>query len=138
MFCYTDYNYFQLGILMALLVLLVLAILWEAKDYQRLEARTPLNKITNKDKKEKELQFYACFNAENNIQWRGIFIMTFVSTLLITYLITEFYPNQPLNINLLFLVFGAIILVFYIGHMFRSFHLYRNMCSKVRCDQTVI
>ena len=138
MLCYTDLNYFQLGILAALIILLFLAIFWEAKDYQRLEARVPINKITDKRKREKELHFYACFNAENNIEWRGIFIMTFVSTLLITYLISEFYPDQPLDINLLLLTFGSIILVFYIGHMFRSFHLYRNMCSKVRCDRTII
>nr|QBK91395.1 MAG: 3 transmembrane helices protein [Pithovirus LCPAC302] len=125
----------QILIVIALSILLVLSIYWEAKDYQRIQSRPHIKKIHKKDQK-KELEFYACFNAENNIQWRGIFIMTLVATLLILYVIYQFYGD--ININMAFLIFVAIILVFYIGHTFKTFHLYREMCSKVKTDKTIL
>ncbi len=128
----------QILIIIALVILLILAIYWEAKDIIRLDSRKPIDRIKNLELREKELHFYACFNSENNIQWRGIYIMSFVVTLLISYLISEFYSDKCFDVNLSFLVFGSIVLVFYIGNVFRSFHVYRPMCSKVRCDKTIL
>ena len=132
-----DITYPQMIIIAALAILLGLAIFWEVKDIQRLDNRKPVWKISDPHKKQKELEFYACFNAENNIQWRGIYIMTTVSTLLILYVIYQFYP-ECINVNMGFLIFAAIILVFYIGQIFRQFHVYRPMCAKVDKNKVIL
>lgn len=130
-------TYPQIIIISALVILLVLAIFWEVKDIQRITDRKPIWEIKDKDKRQDELEFYACFNAENNIQWRGLFIMTTVSTLLILYVISQFYP-ECINVNMGLLIFGSIILVFYIGDIFRTFHVYRPMCGKVKKDKIIL
>lgn len=130
-------TYPQIIIISALIILLVLAIFWEVKDIQRLTDRKPVWKIKDEDKRLDELEFYACFNAENNIQWRGIFIMTTVATLLVLYVISQFYP-ECINANMALLIFGSIILVFYIGDIFRTFHVYRPMCGKVKKDKIIL
>jgi len=135
--CWNYFDYPQMIIVASLFILLVLAIYWEVKDIQRLDSRKPVYKIKDPKEKEREMEFYACFNAENNIQWRGIFIMTTVATLLILYVIYQFYPDC-INVNMAFLIFAAIILVFYIGHIFRQFHVYRPMCAKVKKDKTIL
>jgi len=117
--------------------LLALAIYWEVKDIQRLDSRVPIHKIKSEKMRKRELEFYACFNAENNIQWRGTFIMTTVATLLTLYIIHQFQPGC-LDINMAILIFGAILLVFYIGVIFRNFHVYRPMCSKVKKDKIIL
>jgi hypothetical protein len=137
MYCF-DYTYPQLAIILVLMILLVLAIFWEFKDHERIKSRPYVHSIKTEKGRKKELEFHACFNAENNIEWRGIFIMTFVATLLVMYIIYQFYPDKCLDLNLGFLIFGAIILVFYIGNVFRHFHLYREMCAKVKKDRIIL
>lgn len=134
--CWNCLTYPQLIIIGALLVLLILAIIWEFQDIDRLEKREPLCNIKDPKQRRKEYEFYACFNAENNIQWRGLFIMTTVSTLLILYVISQFH--ECIDPNMAFLIFAAIILVFYIGAVFRTFHVYRPMCSKASKNKYIL
>ena len=135
---YEQYTYAQLVIIFALFILLILSVFWEIKDHQRIKARPPICSIKSKRRRKKEMEFHACFNAENNIEWRGIFIMTFISTFLIVYIIYQFYSEYPINLNMVFLIFAAIILVFYIGSVFRNFHLHREMCAKVKKDKIIL
>jgi len=130
-----DYTYAQIILFIVLIVLLILAAQWEYKDYGRIKSRPFLCDIKSSREKKKELEFYACFNRDNNVQWRGIFIMSFIAALLILYIILQFYPDSPLNFNVFFLTFAAIILVFYIGNIYRSYHLYRDMCAKIKGDK---
>lgn len=127
----------QILIIVGLTVLLILAIYWECKDYQRIKARPFLCDIKCPKKRRQELEFHACFNGRNNIQWRGIFIMSFFAALLIVYIIQECY-DQDLSINVSLLIFAAILIVFYIGNTFRTFHLYRDMCARVKSDKNIL
>lgn len=135
-FC-SELTYPQIIIVLALIILLILSIIWEIKDIQRLNGRKPVWEIKDKEHRKKEMEFYGCFNSENNIRWRGIFIMTTVSTLLILYVISQFYP-ECINVNMSLLIFAAIILVFYIGDIFRRFHVYRPMCAKIKKNNTIL
>ena len=128
------FTYGQIVIFISLVILLVLAASWEFKDYKRIKSRPYICDIKSDKDKQKEMEFYACFNSKNNIQWRGIFIMTFVSTFLVTYIISQFY-DECINFNLPILIFGAILLVFYIGDIYKNYHLYREMCYKVKGDK---
>lgn len=135
---YCDYTYPQIILILALLVLFVLASYWEYKDYERIKSRPFLCDIKCSKKRKKELDFYACFNGKNNIQWRGIYIMSFVAALLVTYIFCQFYPDLGLDINFFILTFGAILIVFYIGNTFRTYHLYRDMCARVKSDKNIL
>ena len=137
MFC-EEYSYAQIILIVTLLILLILACFWEYKDYDRIKSRPYLCDIKCSKKKKKELEFHACFNAKNNIQWRGIYIMSFVAALLVTYIIMQCYPDLPINLNLFILTFGAILIVFYIGNTFRTYHLYRDMCARVKSDKNML
>ena len=130
-------DYIQIFIIFGIIVLLVLAICWEIKDYQRIKSRPFLCDIKCPKKKAEELEFHACFNARNNIQWRGIFIMSFFAAILVLYIIQEIYCHQ-INCNSFLLVFAAILIVFYIGNTYRTFHLYRDMCARVKSDKNIL
>ena len=131
-----DYTYGQIIIILALIVLLFLASFWEFKDYERIKSRPYLCDISCPKKKKKELEFHGCFNLKNNIQWRGIYIMAFVATFLVMYIISQFYSDRNIDLNMAIIVFGAILIVFYIGNIFRTYHLYRDMCARVKSDKT--
>ncbi len=130
-------DYIQIFLILAIIVLLVLAIYWEIKDYQRIKARPFLCDIKCSKKREEELEFHACFNARNNVQWRGIFIMSFFAAVLVVYIIQELYCLE-IGFNLFLLTFAAILIVFYIGSTFRTFHLYRDMCARVKSDKNIL
>lgn len=133
-----NHTYPQIILIVALLIFLILAAYWEFKDYDRIKARPYLCDIKCPKKRKRELEFHACFNWRNNIQWRGIFIMSFVASLLVTYVVMQFYPQDCFNINLWILIFGAILIVFYIGNIFRTFHLYRDMCARAEGDKDIL
>ena len=137
MYC-EEYTYSQIIFVIVLVVLLIFALSWEYKDYGRIKARPYLCDIKCPKKRKKELEFHACFNGKNNVQWRGIFIMSFIAALLVTYILTQFYPDRPLNINLFILTFGSILIVFYIGNTYRTYHLYRDMCARVKSDKNIL
>ncbi len=91
MYC-QEYTYGQIILIITLLILLILAAFWEFKDYDRIKARPYLCDIKCSKKRKKEMEFHACFNGKNNVQWRGIFIMSFVAALLVTYIVQQYYP----------------------------------------------
>lgn len=130
------------------LILLVLAIYWEYQDHERLKDRPTIDEVDEDDRIDEYL-FYGCFNAENRVSWRNIYIATFISVLLIWYIliIFNFAPRMSLSlcnvsgrpsINILILIFVAIFCIFYIVDQFREFHLYRDMCAKIRTDKCVL
>ena len=130
------------------LILLVLAIYWEYRDHDRLKDRPNIDEVDEEDRIDEYL-FYGCFNAENRVSWRNIYIATFISVLLIWYIliIFNFAPRMSLSLcnmggrpsmNILILIFVAIFCIFYIVDQFREFHLYRDMCAKVRSDKCVL
>jgi hypothetical protein len=131
-------------VIFLLFILLILAVYWEVNDYKRLEQRPNLDTLTDEER-EKEYIFYSCFNYENNVKWRSIFIATTIATLLILAVLTLFnnfgvlrecyYDFLP---ALIILIFASIFVAFYGIEAYRSFHMYRPICSKIKQDITIL
>lgn len=130
------------------LILLILAIYWEYQDHDRLKDRPDIDEIDEEDRLNEYL-FYGCFNAENRVSWRNIYIASFISVLLIWYIliIFNFAPRMTLtlcnsggrpSLNILILIFITIFCIFYIVDQFREYHLYRDMCAKIRTDKCIL
>lgn len=122
-------------LIIILSVFLVLALVWEYRDYIRLYARSSLNSLPP-SQRERELTFYGCFNYENKVEWRSILIGTILSSLLIWYILHQFGYLIP--VNLILLIGVSILGVFYILATFKHYHLYRNMCGKIKPELTII
>ena len=122
-------------LLIILLFLLIAAFYWEFKDHNRIISRPQVNTLSP-DLQNREYVFYACFNYENNIKWRTLFICSIISTLLITYILYAFH--FAITVPLVLLIIGAIFFVFYGCEIFQNFHLYRQMCSKVKPDINIL
>lgn len=111
------------------IILLLLALFWEFKDYSRLQKRPMISKLKTSKDKLKELKFYACYNSENAIFWRSGYIVAAITVYLI-YLSSKMF-NTELNEHLLILMFLSVFLTQYFMNNFKTFHLYRVMSSKV-------
>ena len=82
--------------ILIIVILLILAIYWEYKDYIRIAKRNCIDTIPD-DKRERELKFYATFMSKNNIVWRFNFILCFISFCAIMYVLKSL--NITTNIN---------------------------------------
>lgn len=124
-------------IIIIIVVLIVLyAFICEYRDYSRIGRRSELSDITSEVDKNNELLFYGCFNFENNITWRSLFILSFISTLIIAYIMNQ--TNNDLSINLYLAILLVIFFTFLGGSTFKTFHLYRPMCSKIKPDNIIL
>lgn len=118
-----------------IILIFVMAIYWEMGDFKIIKGRKDLNDIHDKDEKAKELLFYGCYNAETNIRWREIFIMSILSAILIFYVLKQSDPNAKVSVNLFILVFMSIFIMFIISSMYKTYHLYNGMCSKINPEK---
>lgn len=123
-------------------IIFLLALYWEYCDIYRLETRPPIEEI-DEEKQQDELLFYGCFNYENRVAWRCIYIASFISTILIVLLLITFRIRPTLDASfcgpvdrpgfgLVFLIFVAILIIAYIVDHFKEYHLYRLMCYKIK------
>ena len=124
-----------LFLFLILILFLILALFWEYKDYFRLYARPNVNTLTP-SQQQRELIFYGCFNYENKVEWRSILIGTILSTLLIWYILLQF--DIPVQGNMIILMALSILGIFYILDTFKTYHLYRIMCSKIKPELTIL
>lgn len=115
----------------------ILAIYWEKQDYTRINNRPPIHEM-EKSKKMSELKFYACFNSENNVMWRNLYISTIISYLAIVFVFRTYHPEFRLSWQCSIGVIFFIFLIFYMVHNYRSFHLYRVMSSKIKPDMIIL
>jgi hypothetical protein len=113
--------------------LLILALYWEFKDYQRLYKKPPIKDIKGAKEKLEELKFYACFNSENNITWRSFFINSFCIVIVLAFLLNVFTDmTSKKKKEFLIIAFSTVFFVQYFSNNFKTFHLYRLMSAKVR------
>lgn len=117
-------------LLISLCIILVLAVYWEYKDYKRLYARPMLKEIKDPKKKEKEMKFYACFNYENAVLWRMMFVVAFLSCILIKFILKSF--GTEIKSDIFIIMLAIIFLIQYFASDFKNFHLYRLMAYKVQ------
>ena len=124
-------------ILIIVVLIVVYAVFAEFKDYRLLEKRPPLSLIASDEDKNKELLFYSCFNYENNIQWRSIFATSALATLIIGYILHESYSGE-IRTNTYVLILLVIFFAFFGSYVFKTFHMYRPMCGKVKPENTIL
>ncbi len=118
------------------LLALILAVYWEYADHARLTSRKPINQDDDDFEREREYLFYGCFNYENNVYWRSIFIATAISMGVLVYILSQL--KVPITIWLVFLIILAVFIPFYAIVTFRTFHLYRVMCNKIKPELTIL
>jgi len=126
--------------LVLILALLILALWLEMEYCGRLQGRPsisskgmerqPDGKVLVSPEVISEYEFYGCYNYENNIQWRGIFISSVIVTVILTFVIGFFY--EFVLWELLAVMFFFTFFVFFFTGNLRHYHLYRNMASKVK------
>lgn len=112
------------------------AICWEANDIAKIYARPRLHELSSTEK-DKELMFYATFNHDNNIMWRSLFLTAIIATTCIYIYLKNAYSPENAEISgfvILFVIFFAN----YMNHIYRNFHIYRVMASKVRPEYHVM
>lgn len=127
-----------LGIILC--IIFVLALWWEVHDYLRLQNRPPVSDITDPAEKEKELQFYGCYNYQNAIYWRGTFIGSFIGTIIASLFLelTDYKWFSVGKYYVPFVIFVGIFAVFHILITFKDYHLFRLMCAKIDDDMQTI
>jgi hypothetical protein len=116
--------------LLLVLILLYWAVRWEASDIRKLYAKKPLRTLPKKSRV-KELTFYATYNSENNIMWRSLFISAVIISVLL-YLYLKNYGTYNSCETHGFVILFSVFLTSYMMHIYRTFHIYRVMTSKVR------
>lgn len=121
-----------------LLLLLIMAIKFEKDDMSRISKRQEVYSIKNRKKREKEYIFYGSFNSENNIMWRSIYISTFISVACIIYMLRYTFPQINFKLIHAIMIFAIIFLIFYGSNIFRTFHFYRVMTSKLKKRTTIL
>lgn len=118
------------------LVFFILAFMWEYKDYSRLQKRPSISSLPQQ-RRNRELAFYGCFNYENRVEWRMIFIGSVLSTVCIWYVL-KYVANVQVQHNIMILIGFIIMGIFYILSAFKQFHLFRVMCSKIKPNLTIL
>ena len=142
-------NYGLAFVLIFIVVIAILASWWEYSDHCRLLERKSLKDLPEEER-EDELKFYACYNSDNRVSWRTLFLASLISTILIWYLLyvfgvkvklqtsfySEKYYREP-SFNILLAIFLIIFIIFYIFDHLKEYHLYRKISSKVKDDETI-
>lgn len=123
--------------ILIIVILLILAIYWEYKDYIRIAKRNCIDTIPD-DKRERELKFYATFMSKNNIVWRFNFILCFISFCAIMYVLKSLNITTNINSNVGMMLFFMTFLIFHLGSQFKTYHFYRVMTSKIETDTIIL
>lgn len=126
-----------IGVITIILVILfILAIIWEYQDHHRISNRPFVDLSLLSPELQREIRFYGCFNAENKITWRTLFFGSILVVVVIwIFLSINSLPFPPIWALTLFL---TTFLIFYGIDQFQTFHLYRPMCAKINPSREII
>lgn len=122
----------DLIIIVVAILVLAFAIKSEVNDHAGVHARKPLSQIYDPEERLRELQFYACFDWENNVVWRSAYISTFIFVLILYFILSQF--NVKLNFAFYPLIFLVLFFILFFTSNYKAFHLYRDICFNVRSD----
>jgi hypothetical protein len=127
----------EYSMILIIVILLILAIYWEYKDYMRIAKRNCIDTIPD-DKRERELKFYATFMTKNNIVWRFNFILCFICFCAMMYVLKSLNITTNINKNVGMMLFFMTFLIFHLGFQFKTYHFYRVMTSKIETDTIIL
>lgn len=116
-----------------LTILFFCTLKWEFNDYFKLCSRPHIDKIKRRRDRHKEMRFHACYNYENRVDWRGVYVGSFIATFVISLLMEicglHWFSRGQYYVPLV--VLTIIFISFYVISSYQHFHVYRIMCSKV-------
>lgn len=116
---------------LVVLGLLYCAMKWESNDIKKFYARRPVYDIKDPVEREKEYMFYSTFNAENHIMWRSLFMSATIASVVIYLFLKNYSDPKKMELNC-FVILFIVFLIYYLTHIYRNFHVYRVMASKVK------
>ena len=123
-------------IVIIIVIFVIMAVFCERQDSRRLSIRPNLIDIKNHKERERELLFYGCFNSENNVTWRWLFITALISSLVISYGFSKIYSDKKkFSFDMFLMLFAVTFATFYIMTSLKTHHLYNNMCGKLRNEE---
>lgn len=120
-------------IFIILIFLLILAFIFEFQDYQRIGKRPDIKSAKDT---QLEYEFYSCFNYDNNIYWRSIYIASILAVFAIWYIL--YVTGNKISVPVFLIIFLVIFFIFYGVTHYKTFHLYRVMCNKARPDKIIL
>ena len=123
----------MLIVFLILIFLLAIACYFEFSDYQRVAKRPDIKSAKNP---QMEYEFYGCFNYDNNIYWRSIYIATFIASFVIWYVL--YITGHKISVPTFLIIMIIIFFLFYGITHYKTFHMYRVMCNKVRPDKIIL
>lgn len=115
-----------------LIFLVFFALYWEYQDYQRIFNMPDIDEVAP-DQREAYLQWIACYNYNNNPQWREVYLATIIIALVLLF---AFGSSVPFRIGILILL--IIFIIFYGILPLNSYHVQRLLCNKANPPFTVL
>lgn len=120
-------------IIAVIIVLFIVALVFEFKDLNKLYLRPPAYLYDNLEEREKEYKFYGCYSMFVDVVWRMSFIVAFTIAVF-TYALSYMLLNKKLSFKEFLLIFIVSFILIYVGNTFRNYHFHRDLCSKFNSD----
>jgi hypothetical protein len=129
-----------LVILIITVICLVFGALYaEIISWRNVGAYPPLNTVTDSYEKQRQSIFYGCFNSQNDVKWRGRFIVALIASVIISYALTIFYGKErKITAGMFLLILGTIFFIQYGYDQLKTAHLYDGMCHKFKSDTDIL
>lgn len=116
-------------LLVILSILLGLGIMWEKKDYGRIEKSPKVYHMNDLAEREEWYKFYASFQYQNTVCWRSNYISAVAATFVLYFILGT--AGVKLSIRITIIMLLIIFLIFYFADNFKTFHFWRVISSKV-------
>ena len=122
---------FTLVIVIILTFIIWIAVGWENKELQKIEALPELNDVPP-DEQFEYLQTLACQPWINGVEWRRVVIGSLISTFAVWLFLHYYLKKQSAKIDLVIIltIFVVISLTFYSMAIFKGHHIDRVICKK--------
>lgn len=126
---------FTLVIVIILTFVVWIAIGWENKELQNIEALPELNDVPP-DEQIKYLQSLACRPYVEGVEWRRVVIGALIATFVIWLFLHYYLKKQSAKIDLVIILTFLIVitLTFYGFAVFKGHHIDRVICKKANPD----
>jgi hypothetical protein len=136
---FTAEKVFIIIIIIAVVVLLAGATYAEIIQWRKVGNFAPLNTVTDLFEKQRQTIFYGCFGSQNDVKWRGRFIIAVICAIIISYALTIFYGQErPITLGMFFLILMTVFFIQYGYDQLKTAHLYDGMCHKFKSDSDIL
>jgi hypothetical protein len=136
---FTAEKIFLIIIIIAIVILLLGAFYAEVIQWRKIDAFPPLNTVTDSYEHQRQTIFYGCFESQNDVKWRGRFIVSVICAIIISYALTIFYGKErKITAGMFLLILMTIFFIQYGYDQLKTAHLYDMMCHKFKSDSDIL